>query len=47
MDLSTALDFAAFTDAIGDVLVVAVPVGLTLLAVSVGWKYAKRFVKSS
>jgi len=47
MDLSTALSFTDFTGAIQDILVVAVPVGLGLLAINVGWKYAKRFVKSA
>jgi hypothetical protein len=46
MDLSTALSFTAFQESIQDVLVVAVPVGLGLIALSVGYRWVKTFAKS-
>jgi len=47
MDLATNLDFVAFTAAVGDVLPLVVPVALGLIAITVGWRFAKKFIKQS
>lgn len=47
MDLVPALTAAgtAINDTIGDALPIALPIGAGLLAVTIGWRLFKRFVR--
>lgn len=46
MDFTAIFTAAADTlgDSVTDVAVIALPVGASILAISIGWSYLKRFV---